>query len=121
MSHSSRSILVVDDEINILKSMRRLFKHAGYDVFTAESGEQGLAILDKEDIQVILSDFRMPHMDGGEFLAKVKVSHPYTVSLILSGYADFDSVLSVMNSGNAFKFLTKPWGVSPLRRLSPTG
>lgn len=109
MSHSSRSILVVDDEINILKSMRRLFKHAGYDVFTAESGEQGLAILDKEDIQVILSDFRMPHMDGGEFLAKVKVSHPYTVSLILSGYADFDSVLSVMNSGNAFKFLTKPW------------
>ena len=109
MSHSSRNILVVDDEINILKSMRRLFKHAGYDVFTAESGEQGLAILDKEDIQVILSDFRMPHMDGGQFLAKVKVSHPYTVALILSGFADFDSVLSVMNSGNAFKFLTKPW------------
>lgn len=109
MSHSSRSILVVDDEINILKSMRRLFKQAGYEVFTAESGTQGLAVLEEQNINVILSDFRMPGMDGGEFLGIVKATYPDIVSLILSGYADFDSVLGVMNKGSAFKFLTKPW------------
>lgn len=109
MSHSSLRILVVDDEINILKSMKRLFKQAGYEVFIASSGAEGLALLEKQHINVILSDFRMPQMDGGQFLSKVKALYPHIVSLILSGYADFDSVLVVMNSGNAYKFLTKPW------------
>lgn len=109
MSQPKQTVLIVDDEINILKSMRRLFKQAGYDVFTAESGREGLALLANESIQVILSDFRMPVMNGGEFLAQVKIHRPDVVSLILSGYADFDSVLAVMNQGSAFKFLTKPW------------
>ncbi|MDG1468721.1 MAG: EAL domain-containing protein, partial [Glaciecola sp.] len=105
----NQTILIVDDEINILKSMRRMFKQAGYEVFTAESGLEGLALLADQSIQVILSDFRMPVMNGGEFLAQVKINRPDVVSLILSGYADFDSVLAVMNQGSAFKFLTKPW------------
>ena len=109
MSQSKQTVLIVDDEINILKSMRRMFKQAGYEVFTAESGLEGLALLADESIQVILSDFRMPVMNGGEFLAQVKINRPDVVSLILSGYADFDSVLAVMNQGSAFKFLTKPW------------
>ena len=109
MSQSKQTILIVDDEINILKSMRRMFKQAGYEVFTAESGLEGLALLADQSIQVILSDFRMPVMNGGEFLAQVKINRPDVVSLILSGYADFDSVLAVMNQGSAFKFLTKPW------------
>ena len=109
MSQSKQTVLIVDDEINILKSMRRLFRQAGYEVFTAESGLEGLALLDNESIQVILSDFRMPGMNGGEFLAQVNIDRPDVVSLILSGYADFDSVLAVMNQGSAFKFLTKPW------------
>lgn len=109
MSQSKQTVLIVDDEINILKSMRRMFKQAGYEVFTAESGLEGLALLADESIQVVLSDFRMPVMNGGEFLAQVKINRPDVVSLILSGYADFDSVLAVMNQGSAFKFLTKPW------------
>ena len=109
MSQPKQTVLIVDDEINILKSMRRMFKQAGYEVFTAESGLEGLALLADESIQVILSDFRMPVMNGGEFLAQVKINRPDVVSLILSGYADFDSVLAVMNQGSAFKFLTKPW------------
>ena len=109
MSQAKQTVLIVDDEINILKSMRRMFKQAGYEVFTAESGLEGLALLADESIQVILSDFRMPVMNGGEFLAQVKINRPDVVSLILSGYADFDSVLAVMNQGSAFKFLTKPW------------
>lgn len=109
MSQAKQTVLIVDDEINILKSMRRMFKQAGYEVFTAESGLEGVALLADESIQVILSDFRMPVMNGGEFLAQVKINRPDVVSLILSGYADFDSVLAVMNQGSAFKFLTKPW------------
>ncbi|HCF79501.1 MAG TPA: hypothetical protein DER52_07455, partial [Glaciecola sp.] len=109
MSQSKQTVLIVDDEINILKSMRRMFKQAGYEVFTAESGLEGLALLADESIQVVLSDFRMPVMNGGEFLAQVKINRPDVVSLILSGYADFDSVLAVMNQGSAFKFLTKLW------------
>ena len=109
MSQAKQTVLIVDDEINILKSMRRMFKQAGYEVFTAESGLEGLALLADESIQVVLSDFRMPVMNGGEFLAQVKINRPDVVSLILSGYADFDSVLAVMNQGSAFKFLTKPW------------
>ncbi|MDA7793523.1 response regulator [Glaciecola sp.] len=65
MSQAKQTVLIVDDEINILKSMRRMFKQAGYEVFTAESGLEGLALLADESIQVILSDFRMPVMNGG--------------------------------------------------------
>ncbi len=109
MSQTTLSLLIVDDEVNILRSMRRLFKQAGYEVFTAESGRDALVVLEQESVQVVLSDFRMPQMNGGELLDNIKQQYPHIISLILSGYADFDSVLAVMNKGSAFKFLTKPW------------
>jgi len=103
------SLLVVDDEINILKSMRRLFRQAGYDVHTANSGYEAQLILSDTHVDLVLSDFRMPEMNGGELLSFVKQTYPEITCLIISGYTDFDSVLSILNEGVAYKFLTKPW------------
>lgn len=102
-------LLIVDDEANILKALKRSFLRTKYNVFTAESAAKGLEILNNEDIQVVLSDFRMPKMSGGQFVKQLKESHPDVVSMIISGYADFDSAIEVLNSGAAFKFLRKPW------------
>ncbi len=110
MNEKKASILIVDDEINILKSMRRLFSNNGYEVHTAESGVEALSVLDETpDIQLVLSDFRMPKMNGGELLYEIKLRYPHIVSMIISGYTDFNSALTVLNNGTAFKFLTKPW------------
>lgn len=104
-----KSILLVDDEAAILRALNRLLRRAGFKVFTANSGEEALEVLSQNDIQVVLSDFRMPHMTGGELLLRVKEEHPQIVGLVLSGYADLESVTSILNSGTAYKFLHKPW------------
>ncbi|HAT42278.1 MAG TPA: hypothetical protein DCS87_11260 [Rheinheimera sp.] len=102
-------ILLVDDELNILRALERMLRRAGYEVFTAQSGASGLKLLAEHDCPVILSDFRMPEMNGAEFLAHARKVSPLSVAMILSGYADFNSVISVLNEGLAFKFLQKPW------------
>lgn len=109
-----KSILLVDDEAAILRALNRLLRRAGFQVYTANSGEEALDVLSKNDIQVVLSDFRMPYMTGGELLLRVKEEHPHIVGLVLSGYADLESVTSILNSGTAYKFLHKPWDDSAL-------
>lgn len=104
-----KTILLVDDEAAILRALNRLLRRAGFKVYTANSGEEALDILSHNDIQVVLSDFRMPYMTGGELLLRVKEEHPQVVGLVLSGYADLESVTSILNSGTAYKFLHKPW------------
>ena len=102
-------VLLVDDEISILRSLERLLVRSGYRVFTATSGADALLRLQQEKCQVIISDFRMPEMSGGELLANVKRLYPEAVCMVLSGYSDFQSVLQLLNSGTGFRFLQKPW------------
>ncbi|KOO57830.1 hypothetical protein WH43_12020 [Rheinheimera sp. KL1] len=102
-------ILIVDDEAAVLRSLERLISRAGYQVITASSGAQALALLADNTVQIILSDFRMPLMCGNELLKAVKKHSPQVVGLILSAYADFDAVVESLNSGIAYKFLQKPW------------
>ncbi len=102
-------ILIVDDEAAVLRSLERLISRAGYQVITASSGAQALALLADNPVQIILSDFRMPLMCGNELLKAVKKRSPQVVGLILSAYADFDAVVESLNSGIAYKFLQKPW------------
>lgn len=102
-------ILLVDDELNILRALERMLRRAGYDVLTADSGAKGLQLLAQQECPLILSDFRMPEMSGAEFLGRAKKLSPSSVAMILSGYADFNSVIAVLNEGLAFKFLQKPW------------
>ncbi|MEP4891535.1 MAG: EAL domain-containing protein [Aliiglaciecola sp.] len=103
------NLLVIDDEESNLKAIIRTFKRTKYQVFTASSAAEGLEILRQHEIQVVLSDFRMPDIDGGTLVKNIKQCYPNIISLILTGYADFDAAVDVMNSGAAYKFLTKPW------------
>lgn len=111
-----RTLLVVDDEPNILSSLKRLFRREGYQLFSASSGSEGLGILAENNVGVIISDQRMPEMTGVEFLSQVKKNYPNTTRIILSGYTDLNSVTDAINKGEIYKFLTKPWDDDLLRK-----
>lgn len=104
-----RVLLLVDDEDNIVRALVRLLRREGYKILTANGGAEGLEILKENEVGVILSDQRMPEMNGTEFLSKVKVLYPDTVRIVLSGYTDLNSVTDAINHGAIYKFLTKPW------------
>lgn len=103
------TILIVDDERNVLKSLRRLFIDTTYRIMTAESGEEGLKLFRDNEIHVVISDYRMPGMNGVEFLSYVREESPDTIRMILSGYADATAVVEAINDGQVYKFLAKPW------------
>jgi two-component system NtrC family sensor kinase len=103
-------ILCVDDEPNVLNALKRLFMDEDYTVLTAASGQDGLEILKKEDaVQVVISDYRMPGMNGVEFLKEVRNQWPDTVRIVLSGYADTAAIVSAINEGEIYRFIPKPW------------
>jgi response regulator RpfG family c-di-GMP phosphodiesterase len=102
-------ILCVDDEPNILSSLRRLFRPQGYQVFTAESGSAGLKLLETEQVDIVISDMRMPEMDGAQFLECVRIHWPDTTRLLLTGYADVQLILGAINRGEIYRYITKPW------------
>jgi len=103
------TILCVDDEPNILSSLKRLFRAKGFQVRVAESGAAGLALLETEPIDLVISDMRMPEMDGTQFLAQVRVRWPDTVRLLLTGYSDINSIIDAINRGEIFRYIAKPW------------
>lgn len=103
------TILCVDDEPNILSSLRRLFRPKGFQVRVAESGKAGLAILESETIDLVISDMRMPEMDGAKFLEHVRARWPDTVRLLLTGYSDITSIIDAINRGEIYRYITKPW------------
>jgi response regulator RpfG family c-di-GMP phosphodiesterase len=103
------TLLFVDDEPNILSSLRRLFRPLGYRVLTAESGEQGLKILAEECVDLVISDMRMPEMNGAQFLEQVRERSPFTIRILLTGYADIASTIEAINKGQIFRYLAKPW------------
>jgi response regulator RpfG family c-di-GMP phosphodiesterase len=102
-------ILCVDDEANILAALTRLLSRAGHRVLTAPGGAGGIKILEKEVCDVIVSDMRMPEMDGATFLARAKAVQPDAVRLLLTGYSDLDSVISAVNEGGIYRYISKPW------------
>jgi diguanylate cyclase (GGDEF)-like protein/PAS domain S-box-containing protein len=109
------TLLLVDDEPNILSALKRLLRGAGLRILTASGGREGMEILAAEQVDVILSDQRMPGMTGVEFLRAVKHSHPETVRMVLSGFTELQSVTDAVNEGAIYKFLTKPWDDTQLR------
>lgn len=111
------NLLIVDDEPNILSSLRRVLHKDEYSVFTASGGEEALATLAENPIDVVMSDHRMPHMSGVQFLAEVSKRHPKTVRLMLSGEADMGVMVDAINDGNIFKFVSKPWSDDKLREV----
>lgn len=110
-----RTLLLVDDEENILSALARLLRRDGYTILRAASGAAGLEILSQHTVGVIISDQRMPEMTGVEFLSRAREMAPDTVRIVLSGYTDLNSVTDAVNRGAIFKFLAKPWDDEQLR------
>lgn len=111
------TVLCVDDEPNILSSLRRLFRANGYRVLTAEGGALGLEVLEKEAVDLVISDMRMPEMDGARFLAQVRARWPDTLRILLTGYSDIQSIQDAINCGEIYRYITKPWEDSDMLLL----
>jgi two-component system, NtrC family, sensor kinase len=103
-------ILFVDDEPNVLRAIERLFLDEEYEVLTAPSGDEGLRVLESASpVPVVVSDYRMPGMNGVSFLREVCRRWPGTVRIVLSGFADTAAVVAAINEGQIFRFVPKPW------------
>ena len=109
------SLLIVDDEENILNAMRRLFRPLGYSIFLANSGVEGLKILEQEYVDLVISDMRMPEMDGAAFLEQVSLRWPDTIRILLTGYADVTKTIDAINKGRIYKYISKPWEENDLK------
>lgn len=114
-------ILFVDDEANILRAITRVFLDDTYEILTASSGNEALEILSCcSPVQVVVSDFRMPQMNGVELLRKIRKQWPETVRLVISGYADTAAIISAINDGQIYRFIPKPWDDTDLRMAIAT-
>lgn len=103
------TLLFVDDEPAILSALRRLFRPQGYRILLAESGAAALEILVQEKVDLVLSDMRMPGMDGAQLQQQVCQGWPDVARLLLTGYADIDSTIAAINQGGVQRYIAKPW------------
>lgn len=110
-----KTLLVVDDDAQVVAAFEELLCLDGYRVLTARGAAQGFELLAENRVGVIVCDERMPGMNGTEFLCRVKDIYPDTIRIALSGYADLDSVTEAVNRGAIYKYLTKPWNEQSLR------
>ena len=113
MEQRRHTLLIVDDEPDVLDSLRHLF-HRQFRVLTATDPAEGLALLGREPVQVILSDQRMPGMTGDEFLSRARHVSPEAVRLIFTGYADIQAVIDAINRGGIFRYILKPWDAAEM-------
>lgn len=102
-------ILLVDDEASILSSLKRVLRPKGYTLITAESGAEGLRLLEENAVDLIISDMRMPEMTGAQFLGKAKERYPEVTRILLTGYSEISSTISAINEGGIYHYLQKPW------------
>jgi type II secretory ATPase GspE/PulE/Tfp pilus assembly ATPase PilB-like protein/FixJ family two-component response regulator len=108
-------ILIVDDELNVLSALRRVFRQENYEIVGCSSAIEALARLDVETFQLVISDYMMPEMDGGEFLKRARAVHPDMIRIMLTGHADVNAVVGAVKTGAVFKFILKPWNDEDLR------
>ncbi len=111
-----KTILIVDDELQILKSLRRLFLDADYDLICVQSGEAALEALFENPVDLIISDMRMPEMDGLELLSRVKKDYPGVIRIILSAASDEKPILKSIQKGIAMIYIMKPWSNNDILR-----
>ncbi|WP_422014615.1 HD domain-containing phosphohydrolase [Roseateles sp.] len=102
-------VLFVDDEPSILSALRRLFRPQGYRVLLAESGKAALAVFETEPVDLVVSDMRMPEMDGASLLEQVHQRWPMVGRVLLTGYADIGSTVAAINRGQIHRYVSKPW------------
>lgn len=111
----NRNLLCIDDEENIINSLKRFLRKEEYTLFTAGSAEEGMELLDRNEIGVVLSDLMMPGMDGLTFFDVISKTHKDTVKILLTGHASIESTLEAINRLSLFGYLIKPWPASELK------
>ncbi len=116
MEDQTINVLYIDDEAHNLISFKASFRRS-FNVFTAESAEEGGQILQKEDIHIIMSDQRMPKMTGIEFFESIKETHPDPIRILITGYTDVNAVIDAINRGQVYKYLTKPWNEEDVKNF----
>ncbi len=117
ITHEQLKLLVVDDELDNLELLHRTFRR-NYRVYRASSGQDALDCLEKHgEMAIIISDQRMPKMNGTEFLSLTTETYPDTIRIVLTGYTDVEDLVDAINSGKVFKYITKPWKPNELRQV----
>jgi response regulator RpfG family c-di-GMP phosphodiesterase len=109
------NILFVDDEEGILSALRRVFRKEDYEIHTCSNPEKALELLEKQQMDLIISDHNMPQMTGTEFLEKASEIQPDTTRILLTGFGDVNIAMDAINSGGIYKFIPKPWNDQDLR------
>jgi response regulator RpfG family c-di-GMP phosphodiesterase len=108
MEEQKINVLYIDDEPNNIVSFKAAFRRV-FNIFSAESAEEGKQVLEQENIHVILSDQRMPKTTGIEFFQSILETHPEPIRILITGYTDINAVIDAINLGQVYKYLTKPW------------
>ncbi|MGB3619511.1 MAG: response regulator, partial [Catalinimonas sp.] len=108
MDSKDFTILYVDDEEQNLISFKATFRRQ-YNVLTAVSGEEGLAVMRRRHVHLILTDQRMPGMTGVQFLERILPEYPDTIRMVLTGFSDIEAIIDAINNGGVFRYITKPW------------
>ena len=116
MEQRRHTLLIVDDEVDVLESLRHQF-HRKYRVLTAASGGQAIALLNESPVQLILSDQRMPGMQGDAFLSQARKLQPDAIRMLFTGYADIQAVINAVNEGHIFRYILKPWDTVELEGI----
>ncbi|MFJ3371303.1 HD domain-containing phosphohydrolase [Pseudomonas sp. NPDC086251] len=102
-------VLLVDDEESILNSLRRLLRGQPFEALLATSGAQALEIMAQQPIDLVMSDARMPNMDGATLLGHIHKRYPTTTRILLTGYADLPTIIKAINEGQIHRYISKPW------------
>jgi len=108
-------LLLVDDEENILRSLRRVMRREPWALTTANSGEEALTIMAEQKFDLVISDARMPGMDGPTLLAEICRQYPWCIRILMTGYANMDSTIKAINDGQIYRYISKPWDDEELR------
>src|SRR5262245_47533305 len=116
MEQGRQTLLIVDDEVDVLESLRHQF-HRTYRVLTATSGSAAVSLLNQNDVQLILSDQRMPGMSGDAFLSQARRLKPDAIRMLFTGYADIQAVINAVNEGHIFRYILKPWDTVELEGI----
>lgn len=109
LTSDRRRVLVVDDEKGVIAALRRLLRREDYELVTASTGAEALEVLEAEPVSLVISDYRMPGMTGVELLREIRKRWPNTLRIILSGYSEVDAIITAVNEGEIYKFISKPW------------
>ena len=115
-----RHLLILDDEENVLRALRRALRPAGFQIHITTTPQEAFEVLALHPVGVVMADQRMPLMTGSEFLRRVKDRHPHTKRIVLSGYTDLQTITESINRGAIYQFLTKPWNDAELLALLET-